>query len=548
MTGELRDVVTTAERELEYIAGGLWDDSLLADRVAAHAAATPNAPAVRDDYGVVANYAQLDRDASRVATLLAELGVRPGDVVALQLPNWYASAAIAVGATRAGAVVNPMLPSYRERELRHMLRIAQTSVIFTPGRYRSFDNDRLAESLRAELPLLRHHLVVTPDLDALPGLADARDRQAASPRPASAVAELIFTSGTEAEPKAVMHTERTLNCNLRATWSALGMTPADSVWMPAPIGHSTGFNHGLRLALYFGLPLLLQDVWDAGRAAALVERHRPTHTLLSSTFLRDLVAAAGNGAGDVTSLRLFGCGGAIVPPELVDAAAGVGIQCLRLYGATEFLVATWVRPGSSDAHRTFTDGLPLPGVDVEVRDAAGRAVVGETGDIYVRSASNAVGLFRDPERTGATFVDGWIRSGDLGVLDTDGGLSLTGRRKEIIIRGGLNITPREIEEVVQVLPAVRTVVVAGVTDERLGEITCAFVVLEPGSSLAFDELAEHLQSQGLARFKWPQRLEIVAEMPTTATGKIRKHVLIEQLRTGTPSTQAAPASTNPSSV
>jgi cyclohexanecarboxylate-CoA ligase len=531
MNDALRDLVTTPERADYYLRSGLWDDSRLLERIAAHAAANPAAHAVLDEHSVTAaSYGKLESDSSRVAALLLERGIEAGDIVAVQLPNWYASVAIAVGALKAGAVVNPMLPSYRERELRHMLGLGGTRAIFTPALYRSFDHAGLVGRLRGELPHLRHHFVVSPCLDDLAGLPAEPAPTVVRARPAGAVVELIFTSGTESEPKAVMHTERTLNCNLRATWAALGMSSSDSVWMPAPIGHSTGFNHGLRLALYHGLPLVLQDVWDPVQGAQIVERHRPTHTLLSATFLRDLTGAARQGAGDVSSLRLFGCGGAVIPPETVAEAKEVGIGCLRLYGATEFLVATWNTADSGESQRTSTDGRPVPGVEIEVRDSSGVPVVGRTGDIYVRSASGSVGFYRDERRTLATYADGWIRSGDLGVVDADGYLSVTGRRKEIIIRGGLNIAPREIEEVIQQLAGVRSVAVVGVSDDRLGEITCAFVVLAPGSGLTFEQMTSGLQVSGLARFKWPQRLEIVDEMPTTATGKIRKHELLARLQ------------------
>jgi acyl-CoA synthetase (AMP-forming)/AMP-acid ligase II len=533
MTDLLQDMVTTPDRETMYVRSGLWDDVRLIDRIVEHASNTPNAAAVVDeDAATPITFRQLDTDSNRVAALLLDRGLRPGDIVAMQLPNWYASVAVAVGVMKVGAVINPLLPIYRERELRHMLGLGSTRFIFTPGVYRDFYHPALVAHLQQSLPDLKHHFVVSPVLDELLELP-ARAGGPYVDRPAASVAELMFTSGTEAAPKAIMHTERTLNATLRATCSGLGMSASsDSVWMPAPIGHSTGFNHGLRLALYYGVPLILQDRWDPDKAAKLVERHRPTHTLLSTTFLRDLVRSARRGAGDVSSLSLFGCGGAPIPSELVGEAREVGINCLRLYGATEVLVATWNRPGSPEAQRTHTDGLPLPGVEVEVRDDQGDSLVGQIGEIYVRSASASVGFFRDEERTQATYRDGWVRSGDLGVLDSEGYLSITGRRKEIIIRGGLNIAPREIEDLILKIPGVSAVAVIGLPDERLGETACACVALTPGATLTFDQVIDHLRGTGLATFKWPQRLEIVNEMPTTATGKIRKHMLVAQLNGG----------------
>jgi acyl-CoA synthetase (AMP-forming)/AMP-acid ligase II len=521
-------VVTDPGRERSLLESGWWTGTRLVDRLSSHASSEPDGIAVRDGEREITN-AELDSDSARAASLLIECGIEPGDVVALQLPNWYSSVAVAVGAMKAGAVVNPMLPSYRAHELRHMLALGRTKVLITPDVYRDFDHRNHIAGLRADLPDLRQHLVLSPSLEALPGLPRRESTAETREYTSADVAEIIFTSGTEAKSKAVMHTERTLNANLRATWEALGMSHSDSVWMPAPIGHSTGFNHGLRLALYFGIPLILQDRWDAVEAIRLVERYRPTHTLLSTTFLSDLVRTVGSGPGDVSSLGLFGCGGATVPPELVARASEVGIRCLRLYGATEFLVATWNRPTSPMALRATTDGCPLPGVTVEVRDQNGDPVVGQVGEIFVQSPSGSVGLFRDDARTTETYNDGWIRSGDLGTLDSDGYLSVVGRRKEIIIRGGLNIAPREIEELLLQIPGVVVAAVLGLPDDRLGEITCACVVLSPGTHLSFQDMLSHLGHAGLARFKWPQRLEVVDEMPMTATGKIRKNVLMEWL-------------------
>ena len=207
----------------------------------------------------------------------------------------------------------------------------------------------------------------------------------------------------------------------------------DVVWVPSPIGHSTGLNFGVRLALYFGMKLVLQDQWNADRAVELVERERCSYTLAATTFLTDLIAATQRSDRDVSSLTRFGCGGAPVPPEIVRAGADAGINVLRIYGLTEALVVSWNRAGSPLDKRMHTDGLALPEVELEIRD----------GEVMVRGPNVCVGLFDDPERERSIFTDdGWLRTGDAGVLDDEGYLSIVGRKKEIIIRGGLNIAPR----------------------------------------------------------------------------------------------------------
>jgi acyl-coenzyme A synthetase/AMP-(fatty) acid ligase len=467
-----------------------------------------------------------------VAGFLAGAGVEVGDVVAMQLPNWYETVAVALGAYRIGAVLNPMLPVYRAKELRHMLRVGRTSVIFTPGVYRNFDHAALIESLRSELPELREHIVIEPGepFERTLGSMPAAPIDGRLPR-ADSVSELIFTSGTEAEPKAIMHTEQTANFSVRTGWRSLGMTGSDVVWMPSPVGHSTGFNYGIRMAVYHGLKLVLQDRWDGDEAADLIESQGCTYTLAATTFLRDVVEACSRRPRNVSSMRLFGCGGSPVPPELVRASARHGIQCLRLYGSTEVLVGTWNRPGSPEAKKVATDGIAVDEVEIQVWAENGRRdLVGEAGEIHARGPNTCVGFFEDPVRTAANFLpDGWVKSGDLAVIDRDGYLTVVGRKKEIIIRGGLNVAPREVEELILKIPGVRAAAVIGLPHERLGEIGCACVVLEAGAELSFDTMVASLRAEGLAAHKLPERLEILSELPMTASGKIRKHVLVAAL-------------------
>jgi acyl-CoA synthetase (AMP-forming)/AMP-acid ligase II len=527
----LTDVVTTPEREAALVAAGWWEDATLVERVCRRAREAPSAIAVVDDaHDRRVTYAELERDARRVAAQLGGVGVEVGDVVTLQLPNWYSAVAVAVGALMAGAVVNPVLPAYRERELLYMLETAGAKVVVTPREYRGFDHAAMIDDLRTSLPDLRAHLVLGPDRASFDGMFAAPPASRLAEVAPGWVCELMFTSGTEAEPKAVMHTEWTLSANSGATALALGLGPTDPVWMPAPIAHSTGFNHGMRLALQLGSTLVLQDRWDPVEGARMVAAEACTHTLLATTFLRDLVRARRDGAADVSSLRAFGCGGAPIPPAAVEDAAEAGIVCLRLYGATESLVATWNRPESPAPKRLNTDGLPLDGVELEVRDADGHPVVGAPGEIHTRSHSTCVGFFDDDARTSATFdADGFVRSGDLGVLDDDGYLTVVGRKKEIIIRGGLNIAPAEVELLLLGMPAVRQAAVIGVPHERLGERTCACVVLEDGATTTLEDVVRHLRGAGLATYKLPEVLAVREELPTTATGKVRKHELVAEI-------------------
>jgi acyl-CoA synthetase (AMP-forming)/AMP-acid ligase II len=529
-------VVTSEERRRAYLSAGLWDDSTLAGRVRDAAALDPTAPAVIDDVSAH-TIGDLAAHAGQVADSWRRFGVGPGDTVSIQLPNWYEAVVVAVAAQSLGAVINPLLPNYRVRELKHVFATARPAVIVTPDEYRGFNHVDLVREVVGQTGVSPLHVVArgpaaagaTVSFDSL-----LQSKEDLAIGDASSVSELIFTSGTEAVPKAIMHTEQTANFSVRVAYADLGLGRSDVVWMPSPIGHSTGFNYGVRFALYHRLPLVLQDRWDGAAAVDLVVNHRCSYTLAASTFLQDLVLASQQAGTQLPSLRFFGCGGAPVPISLVDAAEERQIGVLRLYGSTEVLVATWNRPWSDREKRRRTDGTPMSQVEVRVEaDTDGQAERGSAGpgEIYVCGPNTCVGFFADEERTAATFdADGWVRSGDVGEIDDDGYLSIVGRKKEIIIRGGLNIAPREIEDLMAAFPEVVRAAVVGLPDDRLGERMCACVVLRQGSGvLTLEEVVARLRASGLATFKLPERLEVLTELPTTASGKVQKHEIIRNL-------------------
>ena len=530
----LADLVTSPDRRAAYLASGAWEDTTLPGRVALHAHTRPTDLAVVDDAGRY-TYERLAGDVAACAAGLSALGVGSGSVVSVQLPNRYETVVAAVAVGSLGAVVNPLLPNYRAHELEHVWRTARPAAVLTPDVYRDFDHRRLVRDVADATSLRPRHVVVgeiddaqtTPFADLL---ATWTGDAIGSPD-ASSVSELIFTSGTEARPKAIMHTEQTANFSVRAAFTDLAMTTDDVVWMPSPVGHSTGFNYGLRFALYHGLPLVLQDRWDADAALALATRERCSYTLAATTFLQDLVECAARAGVSLDRLTKFGCGGAPVPPRLVDAATEVGIGVLRLYGSTEVLVGSWNRPSSTDEQRRTTDGVAISGVDLEVRGADNQPVsAGTPGELVTRGPNTCVGFFDDPERTAAVFEPGgWVRSGDTVTIGDAGYLTVVGRTKEILIRGGINIAPREIEDLLLGFAEVERAAVIGLPDDRLGERTCACVVVRPGASLDLPEVVARFEALGVATYKWPQRLEILDTLPSTASGKIRKHEIVASL-------------------
>ena len=280
------DVVTTAERRAHHLAAGHWDASTLAGRVGDHARARPDGLAVVDDRGRY-GYGQLRDDAAALAAFLRNRGVDATSFVSVQLPNRYEAAVVATAIQSLGATINPLLPNYRSRELQHVFTTARPAAIFTPGDYRGFDHRAMVREVASATGVSPVHVVVGDE---------AQDDQVAYgdcvAGDAELISELIFTSGTEATPKAIMHTEQTTNFSVRVAYDDMGITADDVVWMPSPVGHSTGFNYGLRFALYHGLPLVLQDQWNAQNAVELVLRERCSYTLAATTFLQDLSEAA----------------------------------------------------------------------------------------------------------------------------------------------------------------------------------------------------------------------------------------------------------------
>lgn len=523
------------KRQRLYALQGVWNSDTLWSKFEHHSAARPHDIAVVDRDGRRTTFDELHDLALRIAGFLNSRGIKQGDVIAIQLPNQMEAVAVALGAQALGCVINPLLPNYREKELAFMFARVRPKAVFTPSIYRRHDYPRMIASVREAVPQVSFvHICVDggggdvefASIAELPGIG--------TPLPGidpQATSEIIFSSGTEAQPKAILHSEQTTNFAVRNIRDHLGLTSDDVVWMPSPIGHSTGFNYGLRLAMFLGLKLVLQDAWDPHAALKLINDEDVTFTLAATTFLQDLLDEAKKNHAALSTLRLFGCGGAAIPSDLIGRAASVGICVLRLYGSTELLAATWHKPGTALADRASSDGSIMAHTDVEIRDDNdGKCPDGTVGEILVRSPSCALGYFEDPERTMATFsADGWVRTGDLGRLDGEF-LTVTGRKKEIIIRGGINIAPAEIEEMMLAMPEIERVAVVGIPHPRMGELACACIVPAPGQELAFNIIVSRLREDGLAAYKLPEAIAIFEELPMTASGKVQKHRLVEQIR------------------
>ncbi|HOV02802.1 MAG TPA: AMP-binding protein [Kaistiaceae bacterium] len=524
-------------------AGRFWPGITVIDRLDAVAAATPDKAAIvarnsTSGRTTTLTWRQLRRIVDRMALALVDLGIGKDDVVSCQLPNWWEFTALHLAAMRIGAVTNPIMPIFREREVGYMLGHADSRLVVVPKSYRGFDYPAMLEGLKPGLPKLEHVIVIGGEGEAAFETAllgkrregDAeRERLFAERRMGpDDVVQLLYTSGTTGEPKGVMHTSNTLFSNIVVYAERLGLSADDVVLMASPMAHQTGFMYGLMMPVYLGAKAVLQDVWDPAVAATLIEDEAVSFTMASTPFLADLAGTPALSACDISSLGIFLAAGAPIPSILAERAAEkLGAEIISAWGMTENGAVTTTKPGDPAEKAFGSDGVAVPGMEVRVRDDDDNtAPTGVEGRLEARGAGNFVGYFKRPELAKFT-EDGWFDTGDLARMDADGYIRITGRAKDIIIRGGENVPVVEVEEILYRHPAVAAAAVVAMPDERLGERGCAFVTLKPEMTLTLDEVRRHLAAAGMSKQYWPERLEISEELPRTASGKIQKFRLRE---------------------
>ncbi|CAN7274952.1 cyclohexanecarboxylate-CoA ligase [Rhizobacter sp. LjRoot28] len=542
------DPVLLPPRRAESLARGLWHDRTINDDLDACVAAYPDKlalTAVRVESGEVRRftYRELATLADRVAVGLSRLGVERNDVVAMQLPNWWQFSVLYLACSRIGAVLNPMMHIFRERELSFMLRHGEAKVLVVPKVFRGFDHEAMARGLKSELPKLAHIVVVdgggADDFDALltapawENEHDARDVLTRHRPSADDITQLMFTSGTTGEPKGVMHSANTLMANIVPYAERLSLRQDDVVLMASPMAHQTGFMYGLMMPIILRASVVLQDQWDPYKAREIIRAEEVTFAMASTPFLADLTKVVQEDATGVPSLKTFLCAGAPIPGPLVEQARkALGSKIVSAWGMTENGAVTLIKLDDDDHLACTTDGCPLPGVEVKVVNFDGKAMpAGEVGKLLVRSCSNFGGYLHRPELNG-TDAQGWFDTGDLAALDANGYIRITGRSKDVIIRGGENIPVVEIESLLFKHPAIAQVALVAYADDRLGERACAVVVPRAGQRLDLAGMVGFLKSQKVALQYIPERLIVRDAIPTTPSGKIQKFKLRQMLRDG----------------
>lgn len=542
------DAVLIPARRAQAVAQGFWPDRTINDELDACVAACPDKlalTAVQAESGTTTRftYRELAAMADRVAVGLSKLGVVKNDIVACQLPNWWQFTVVYLACSRIGAVMNPLMHIFRERELSFMLQHGEAKVLIVPKVFRGFDYEQMVTALQPSLPALQHIVVVGgsgansfeallsgPAWENEPDAREILTRHRPGP---DNVTQVIYTSGTTGEPKGVMHTANTVMANIVPYAQRLQLDAEDVVLMASPMAHQTGFMYGLIMPILLKASAVILDIWEPLKAIDLIRAEQCSFTMASTPFLTDLAKNVAESGKTVPTLKTFLCAGAPIPGPLVEQARAVlGTKIVSAWGMTENGAVTLIQLSDPDERAFTTDGCPLPGVELKVVDFDGASLpAGQAGKLLVRSVSNFGGYLKRPHLNG-TDADGWFDTGDLARLDGQGYVRITGRSKDVIIRGGENIPVVEIEALLYRHPAIALAAVVAYPDERLGERACAVVVPKAGQTIDLPSIVDFMKAQKVAMQYIPERLIVRDAMPSTPSGKIQKFKLREMLREG----------------
>ncbi|MHT88325.1 cyclohexanecarboxylate-CoA ligase [Escherichia coli] len=522
------------QRRAAYRQQGLWGDASLADYWQQTARAMPDKIAVVDNHGASYTYSALDHAASCLANWMLAKGIESGDRIAFQLPGWCEFTVIYLACLKIGAVSVPLLPSWREAELVWVLNKCQAKMFFAPTLFKQTRSVDLILPLQNQLPQLQQIVGVdklapaTSSLSLSQIIADNTSLTTAITTHGDELAAVLFTSGTEGLPKGVMLTHNNILASERAYCVRLNLTWQDVFMMPAPLGHATGFLHGVTAPFLIGARSVLLDIFTPDACLALLEQQRCTCMLGATPFVYDLLNLLEKQPADLSALRFFLCGGTTIPKKVARECQQRGIKLLSVYGSTESSPHAVVNLDDPLSRFMHTDGYAAAGVEIKVVDDARKTLPpGCEGEEASRGPNVFMGYFDEPELTArALDEEGWYYSGDLCRMDEAGYIKITGRKKDIIVRGGENISSREVEDILLQHPKIHDACVVAMPDERLGERSCAYVVLKaPHHSLSLEEVVAFFSRKRVAKYKYPEHIVVIEKLPRTASGKIQKFLL-----------------------
>ena len=542
MDWKLRDV--PADLRARYLAAGDWTDDTFARFIEREVGAAPTLPfrVWSDTHPFSGTTGGLYEQSLRIATGLARRGIGVGDVVAYQLPNWAEAVSIIWAGFRIGAVMVPIVHFYGAGEVEFILKQSGAKLLVTVDRFGNVDHLENLRGIRDRLPGLEHVVVVASGragvelsgsvpLDALldaPAFTGTPDIDPDRP------AMVGYTSGTTANPKGVVHTHRSLLFETRQL-ASLNAGSGRPPFVASPLAHMTGFLAANLMPVFRHEPIHLTDRWDPAAALKAMSEAGIGLGGGATIFLTSLLDHPTFGPEHAELIKSVGLGGSPVPAAVAERAEALGIKVVRAYGSTEHPSITGATPDEPQAKRNRTDGHALEAVEMRIVDEEDRDLSpGRPGEILSRGPDLFAG-YTDPELTARVVTrDGWYRTGDVGVLDEDGYLTITDRLSDVIIRGGLNLSAAEIEEALMRMPAVAECAVVAAPHEKLGERACGVLRVRPGQSAPdLAAVQAHLGAVGLPKQKWVEELRVVQDFPRTPSGKIRKFVLRAELRRAT---------------
>lgn len=519
------------ERDQDY-----WPDRTIVDYLEAAVDAVPDRTAFVD-LRVEHTYAELDERSDAIAAGLAENGIGKGDRVSVQLPNWNEFVLVRLALAKLGAVINPIPPIYRASDLEYMVDLLDPSAFVIPDKYGGHDYVTMVRDTLAfdgAIYTVAADGTTAPQRDGTRPFAELADDPATTEfpglDPTYDLSEVIFTSGTTGRPKGVMHTENTL-MSATVAYNERAQVTTDAVpMMPSTLGHQTGFLYGATSPILAQATGVLLADWDPERAVELVEELSITHIAGATPFLHDFVGADNLDAHDTSALDHFLSYGAPIPrPLLTDANKQLDCTVYGGWGQTEDALVTLSRPDDPDEKITNTDGYPLDNMEIQVVDEEGEQLPGGSGRLLCRGPFLMTGFYDRPERTSESMQGDWYVTGDLASIDDEGYVSITGREKDIIIRGGENVPVGQIEDILHEHEKVDEVAIVAMPDDRLQERGCAYVKPVEGETFTFKDMTDFLRERDIATQFFPEHLVLLQNFPRTPSGKIQKYNLREDI-------------------
>ncbi len=540
----ITDLKINEDAKQRYYDAGWWTKDTIADVWAKQSKLNPNKVFVTDDQGGQLTYAEIDSASNKVASWLSEVGVAAGDVVTFQLPTWAEFVPIFLGIAKVGGVMHPVARNYSEDDLAYIMNKVSTRAFICPTHHHTTNHEQLALDCLSDVETLdRSRIMLVRKSGPAPqtDLMTYEELLTSEPETAKVgeassddVAVILSTSGTTGKPKQALLTHNNILFSERAFIGGLGRNSDDVMFMPSPLNHATGFFHGVISPILLGGSTVLQQDFNADRAIELINEHHCTWSMGATPFIYDMLGSMDRNGTRTPSLSLFLSGGAPLPGSLVSCARDHGITLCECYGSTESCPHVYVPPERCEEWNGAWSGVTLPGIEITIVDGARNPVApGVQGEEASRGPNVFVGYLNDPEQTDAVLDnEGWFYSGDLAYIDEEGRLRINGRKKEIVVRGGENISAREVDEASSAWPGIIDQATIGAPDARMGERICLFAVANPtyGSEPKLEELLSFLKEHGVSKRLWPERLELVDEIPHTATGKVQRYKLAEELK------------------